>query len=119
MLVLTSANLGTISGVAGTGKQPGGYNISGPQMDRVLLKVSLHGNLTANTTLFVDPQEKHLNFLGSIIGARDPNLGLSIVGYYLSLKKMNKVMTTMRLMADFRNATATFKDYFETKGTSW
>ena len=32
------------------GKQPGGYNLSGPQMDQVL-KVSLHGNLTVNTTV--------------------------------------------------------------------
>ena len=34
------------------GKQPGGYNLSGPQMDQVL-KVSLHGNLTVNTTLLL------------------------------------------------------------------
>ena len=36
------------------GKRPGGFNLSGPQMDQVL-KVSLHVNLTVNTTLLVDP----------------------------------------------------------------
>ena len=48
-----------------------------------------------------------------MIGARDPDLGLSIVGYYLSLKKMNEVMTAKRLPADYRDAIATFADHFD------
>ena len=50
--------------------------------------------------------------MGNIIGARDPDLGLSIVGYFLSLKRMNEVMTAKRRPVDFREAISTFKEHF-------
>ena len=50
--------------------------------------------------------------MGEIIGAKDPDLGLSIVGYYLSLKKMNEVMTAKHRPVDYREAISTFKEHF-------
>ena len=51
--------------------------------------------------------------MGEIIGAKDPDLGLAIVGYYLSLKKMNEVMTAKHRPVDYREAISTFKEHFD------